>query len=95
MEPTHQQHQPSSTTAFYNLPEEPNLWTSDSGAFQNNDYAFQSSAPIEAHDHPNFGTLQQMEPGSSQWHAQDQKLQGSSMIVDVDWVLPAEGHQSE
>jgi hypothetical protein len=93
MESTHQQYQPGSSTALYHLPEEPNLSTFDAGAFQNNDYAFQSSAPIEAHDHSNFDTLQQTAPGSSQWHAQDQQLQGNSMVVDS--VLPAEGHQSE
>jgi hypothetical protein len=95
MDPAHPQHQPSSTTALYNLPEKPNLWTSDSSNFQNNDFAFQSSAPTEAHNHPNFDTLQQTDPGSSQWRAQDQQLRGSSMVVDVDSVLPAEGHQLE
>ena len=93
MQSTHQQNQPSSTTALYDLPEESNFWTFDAGAFQNNDYAFQSSAPIEAHDHSNFDTLQQTAPGSSQWHPQSPQLQGRSMVVDS--VLPAEGHQSE
>jgi hypothetical protein len=93
MESMHQQNQPSSTTALYDLPEESNLWTFDAAAFQNNDYAFQSSAPVEAHNHPNLDTLQQTAPGSSQWHAQDHQLQGSSMIVGS--VFPAEGHQSE
>jgi hypothetical protein len=92
MELTHQHHQPSSTTGLYNLPEEPTLWTSNPSGFQNNDYAFQSSAPTEAQNYPNFDTLQQTAPGSSQWRAQGPQLQGSSMIVDS--VLPAEGHQS-
>jgi hypothetical protein len=87
MEPTHPQNQ------SINLPEESNLWTFDSSALQNNDYAFQSSAPIEIHNHSNFDTLQQTAPGSSQWHAQSPQLQGSSMVVGS--VLPAEGHQSE
>ena len=94
MEPTHQQNQPGSSTVLYNLPEDSNLWTFDSGSFQDNDYAFQSSAPTEAHDQLQFITLEQTALGSSQWRAQDQQLRGS-MAVDVDSVLPAEGHQSE
>jgi hypothetical protein len=95
MESTHQQQLPGSTTALYNLPEEPNLWTSDSSNSQNNDYAFQSSAPPEAHNQLQFNTLEQPAPGSSQWHFQDQQLQSNSMVVGADLVLPAEGHQSE
>lgn len=95
MEPTDQHHQAGSSTAYYDLPEEANLWTSDSSNFQNNDYAFQSSAPTETHDHPNFDTLRQTLPASSQWHAESQQLQGSRMVVDGNSVLPAEGHQSE
>lgn len=95
METTDQQQLPGSTTVLHNPPEDSNLWTLDSSNFQNNDYAFQSSAATGAHDHPNFDNLQQTAPGSSQWHAQDQQLRGSSMVVGADLVLPAEGHQSE
>jgi hypothetical protein len=95
MESTHQQNQPSSTTALYDLPEESNLWTFDPSAFQNNGYASQSCAPIEVHDHQDHPPFdpQQTAPGSSQWYFPDQQLRGSSMVVDS--VLPAEGHQSE
>ena len=95
MEPTDQHHQAGSSTAYYDLPEEANLWTSDSSNFQNNGYAFQSSAPTEAHNLPNLDTLEQTALDSSQWQAQDQQLRGSSMALGSDLVLPAEGHQSE